>query len=133
MDPEVFEYRMQRARQLVHDHPRSCTWASFFPLWNISEPGYVGKVINGLDENFAYGALAFKLWKNIDLEAGLIFRGHRHECHQRLRSPIALTLHRFSRLLFQGPLPGFRQRGDPRFHAQGRRRPIAMAFSLRPL
>ncbi len=71
MDPEVFEYRMQRARQLAHDHPRSFTWASFFPLGNISEPGSVGKVINGLDENFASGALALKIWKNIGLEAGL--------------------------------------------------------------
>ena len=71
MDPEVFEYWMQGARQLAHDHPRSFTWASFFPLWNINEPGYVGKVINGFDENFAYGALAVKVWKNIGLEAGL--------------------------------------------------------------
>ena len=73
MDPEVFEYRMQGARQLAHDHPLSFTWASFFPLWNIKEPGDVGKVINGLDENFAYGALAVKVWKNIGLEAGLCY------------------------------------------------------------
>ena len=71
MDPEVFEYRMQRARQLAHDHPRSFTWASFFPLWNINEPGYVGKVINSLDENFTDNTLAVKVLKNIGLEAGL--------------------------------------------------------------
>jgi hypothetical protein len=53
MDPKVFEYRNANARQLAHDHPHTFSWASTFPLWNINEPGYVGKVINGLDKNFA--------------------------------------------------------------------------------
>jgi len=69
MDPKVFEYRNANARQLAHDHPHTFSWASTFPLWNINEPGYVGKVINGLDKNFADGALAVKVWKDIGLEA----------------------------------------------------------------
>ena len=61
MDPEIFEYRRNGTRQLAHDHPHSFAWASTFPLWNINEPGYVGKVINGLDESFSDGALAVKV------------------------------------------------------------------------
>ncbi len=68
MTADVFEYRKVGARQLAHDHPGGFSWASTFPLWNINEPGYVGKTINVLDESFADGAIAVKVWKDVGLE-----------------------------------------------------------------
>ena len=134
IDPELFEYRMNGARKLAEKYPDRYTWASTFPLWNINEPGYVGKTINGLDKNFEDGALAVKVWKDVGLS---LKDGQGEHIHfdDPLFDPIiehiivnerpvlghlAEPIHAWRPLEVDNPLHNY-QRSNPQWHFYGKR------------
>lgn len=69
MDKDRFDYHQEAARSLAEKYPDKFSWASTFPLWNVNEPGYVGKTITGLNKDFKNNALAVKVWKDVGLAA----------------------------------------------------------------
>lgn len=69
MEADVYNYRHDSALRLAVKYPEKFSWASTFPLWNINEPGYVGKTITGLNEDFENNAQAVKVWKDVGLAA----------------------------------------------------------------
>lgn len=67
------ETQAQGYRGLAHEHPERFAWCTTFDLPRCSEPGfsasrYIDSVLIGLDEDFARGALACKVWKNVGME-----------------------------------------------------------------
>ena len=54
-------------RKLAQEHPNRYSWCTTFDLPTF-EPDYVERVIDALDRDFAAGAVACKVWKNIGME-----------------------------------------------------------------
>lgn len=55
-------------RQLAESYPDRFAWCTSFDLPRFDDPDYVEMVLRGLDEDFAAGAVACKVWKNIGME-----------------------------------------------------------------
>jgi len=53
--------------RLAREHPERYAWCTSFDLPTF-EPDYVERVIAGLDQDLADGAVACKVWKNIGME-----------------------------------------------------------------
>jgi len=58
----------KRYRELARERPDTFGWGTGFDLPRFRDPGYEGRVIAGLDRDFAEGAVAVKVWKNIGME-----------------------------------------------------------------
>jgi predicted TIM-barrel fold metal-dependent hydrolase len=52
---------------LAQTHPRRFAWCTSFDLPRFDDTTYVEQVIAGLDRDFAAGAVACKIWKNIGM------------------------------------------------------------------
>ena len=70
MSPSIRELEPQRSEALAvvrasHGYAALCT--SFDP-YSFNQPGYAEKVIRGLNRDFAQGAIAVKIWKNVGME-----------------------------------------------------------------
>jgi len=57
-----------RYRSLAAARPDRFAWCTSFDLPRLDDPGYVDAVIAGLERDFAAGAVACKVWKNIGME-----------------------------------------------------------------
>jgi len=57
-----------RYRDLARERPDTFAWGTGFDLPGFGNPGYADGVIAGLDRDFAAGAVAVKIWKNIGME-----------------------------------------------------------------
>ena len=56
-------------RRLAAEHPRSYAWCtSFDPPGPDDGPGYADRIIRGLERDFANGAVACKVWRNVGME-----------------------------------------------------------------
>jgi len=53
---------------LTQTDPAHFAWCTSFDLPRFADPGYIDSVIAGLDADFANGAIACKIWKNIGME-----------------------------------------------------------------
>lgn len=60
--------RQQQFRDLAKTAPLRYAWTTTFDPPGFDDPSYVERVIEGLSRDFADGALACKIWKNIGLE-----------------------------------------------------------------
>lgn len=58
----------ERYRSLASDRPDRFAWCTSFDLPRLDDPGYVDAAIAGLERDFAAGAVACKVWKNIGME-----------------------------------------------------------------
>ena len=54
--------------RLARKHPERYAWCTSFDLPNGEDPDYTERVIEGLKQDLAAGAVACKFWKNIGLE-----------------------------------------------------------------
>lgn len=54
--------------RLTNEDPDHFAWCTSFDLPRFADPGYIDSVIAGLDTDFANGAIACKIWKNIGME-----------------------------------------------------------------
>lgn len=57
-----------RYRSLAQSRPQRFAWCTSFDLPRLDEPGYVDSVLAGLEQDFAAGAVACKVWKNVGME-----------------------------------------------------------------
>jgi len=57
-----------RYRSLATQYPDRFAWCTSFDLPRLDDPGYVDGVLAGLERDFAAGAVACKVWKNIGME-----------------------------------------------------------------
>lgn len=57
-----------RYQSLAVARPDRFAWCTSFDLPRLDDPGYVDAVIAGLEQDFAAGAVACKVWKNIGME-----------------------------------------------------------------
>ena len=55
-------------RRLASEHPRRYAWCTSFDPPAGDEPGYADRVIRCLDADFAAGAVACKVWRNIGMD-----------------------------------------------------------------
>jgi len=55
-------------RDIARRHPGRFRWITSFDLPEGDDPGYVDRVIAEIDRDFAEGAIAVKVWKNIGME-----------------------------------------------------------------
>jgi predicted TIM-barrel fold metal-dependent hydrolase len=55
-------------QKLAAAAPDRYAWCTGFDLPRFDDPDYVDKVIDGLKQDFAAGAIACKIWKNIGME-----------------------------------------------------------------
>ncbi len=51
--------------RMVQQWPSACAWCTSFDAPRFDDPGYIEKVLDGLKRDFAAGAIACKVWKNI--------------------------------------------------------------------
>jgi len=58
----------ERYRSLAQANPQRYAWCTSFDLPRLDDPGYVDDVLAGLERDFAAGAVACKVWKNIGME-----------------------------------------------------------------
>lgn len=58
----------ERYNALAQANPQRYAWCTSFDLPRLGDPGYVDGVIAGLEQDFAAGAVACKVWKNIGME-----------------------------------------------------------------
>jgi len=58
-------------RRLAHFYPNRLAWCTTFPPWGLDQPGVVDRLLEQLATDFADGAVACKLWKNVGMEVGL--------------------------------------------------------------
>lgn len=54
--------------RLTHQDPAHFAWCTSFDLPRFDDPDYLDAVLAGLDADFANGAIACKIWKNIGME-----------------------------------------------------------------
>ncbi len=54
--------------RLTQTDPKHFAWCTSFDLPRFDDPGYIDTVLTGLDADFANGAIACKIWKNIGME-----------------------------------------------------------------
>lgn len=59
--------RRQAVRVVPASHGYAKLSTSFDP-YSFARPDYAGIVVRGLDDNFAKGAIAVKVWKNVGME-----------------------------------------------------------------
>ena len=57
-----------RYRHFADAMPQRFAWCTTFDMPRFDDPQYVDKVIEGLDQDFAAGAIACKVWKNFGME-----------------------------------------------------------------
>jgi hypothetical protein len=55
-------------RTMTQAHGDRFAWCTSFPLPDLTDPTWADRAIVGLDQDFADGALACKVWKNIGME-----------------------------------------------------------------
>lgn len=55
-------------RSLARAHPTRFAWCTSIDLPRFDDPTYTASAIRGLEEDFAAGAVACKVWKNIGME-----------------------------------------------------------------
>lgn len=55
-------------QQLMVETPTRFGWCTSFDLPRFDDPDYIDRVIAGLEADFAAGAVACKIWKNIGME-----------------------------------------------------------------
>ncbi len=53
--------------RLAKQHPDRYSWCTSFELEGFEEPGYAEKIIEGLQRDFANGAVAFKVFKRVGM------------------------------------------------------------------
>ena len=58
----------ERYCALAQANSQRYAWCTSFDLPRLDDPGYVDAVIAGLEQDFAAGAVACKVWKNIGME-----------------------------------------------------------------
>lgn len=58
----------ERYRHFTDTEPERYAWCTTFDLPRFDDPDYVEKVIAELDQDFANGAIACKVWKNLGME-----------------------------------------------------------------
>ena len=58
----------ERYRYLAQANPRRFAWCTSFDLPRLDDAGYVDAVLVGLKRDFAAGAVACKVWKNIGMK-----------------------------------------------------------------
>ncbi|MFZ1755082.1 MAG: amidohydrolase family protein [Caldilineaceae bacterium] len=58
----------ERYRSLAAQRPERFAWCTSFDLPRLDDPGYVGETIAQLAQDFAAGAVACKVWKNVGME-----------------------------------------------------------------
>lgn len=54
--------------RLTQSDPKHFAWCTSFDLPRFADPAYIDTVLAGLDADFANGAIACKIWKNIGME-----------------------------------------------------------------
>jgi len=62
------EKQRQEAWSVVHASHGFARLCTSFDPYSFNQPNYARKVIRGLDQDFADGAIAVKLWKNVGME-----------------------------------------------------------------
>ena len=60
--------QQRTAIALVRDHPDLVAFAATFPVAGFDQPGWADATLRRLDDAFAHGAIAVKVWKNIGME-----------------------------------------------------------------
>jgi predicted TIM-barrel fold metal-dependent hydrolase len=60
--------QVEAYRRLAQEHPDRFAWCTTFDLPDFDDPQYVSKAIQGLEQDFADGAVACKVWKNLGME-----------------------------------------------------------------
>jgi len=60
--------QQRTAIALVHDNPELVAFAATFPVTGFDQPGFADASLRRLDDAFAHGAIAVKVWKNIGME-----------------------------------------------------------------
>ncbi len=65
--PAIAE-QQRTAIALVHDNPDLIAFAATFPVTGFDQPGFADASLRRLDDAFAHGAIAVKVWKNIGME-----------------------------------------------------------------
>jgi len=70
MEPERYdlEKRKREARSVVHASHGYASLCTSFDPYIFNQPDYAANAIRGLNEDFARGAIAVKLWKNVGME-----------------------------------------------------------------
>ena len=68
-DPEQMKLRHRGAFAQLESHPDRVAVASSFPMDGWDDPGWTRKTIQYLDQTFARGAVAVKVWKNLGMES----------------------------------------------------------------
>ncbi len=63
-----FQSQRQWYRQLRHDRPDLFAWCTSFDPSPIGEADFVARILADLDEDFAAGACACKVWKNLGMD-----------------------------------------------------------------
>jgi len=54
--------------RLTHDNPKHFAWCTSFDLPRFDDANYIDSAIASMDADFANGAIACKIWKNIGME-----------------------------------------------------------------
>lgn len=62
------ERERDQYKELAHVHPERYHWITSFEVPVFDDPDYVDRVKTQLDKDFADGAIACKIWKNIGME-----------------------------------------------------------------
>jgi predicted TIM-barrel fold metal-dependent hydrolase len=65
----VTRYGAEPFATLARQEPKRFAWCTSIDLPRYDDPHYVERVIEQLDKDFAKGAMACKIWKNIGMEA----------------------------------------------------------------
>lgn len=120
-------------RKLAQTHPDRYAWCTSFDLPDFKESGYADRIIEGLDRDFAGGAVGCKVWKNIGMDlkdpAGRfvmvddpifepIFQ-HLEQTHRTLLMHIAEPLACWEPLEKESPHQDY-YRKNPQWHMCGR-------------
>ena len=63
-----WRYQAEGFGTLARTHPETYAWCTTFDLPDFDNPQYMDAVIRALESDFAAGAVACKIWKNIGME-----------------------------------------------------------------
>ncbi|HLK59242.1 MAG TPA: amidohydrolase family protein [Chthonomonadaceae bacterium] len=66
--PHPWREQAETYRRLIEEDPARFAWCTSFDLPRFDDPQYIEKVLEDLDRDFAAGAIACKVWKNIGME-----------------------------------------------------------------
>ncbi len=66
--PAKWRGQADRFKRLAREHPGRFAWCTSFDPPRGDDPKYAEKAIRALDEDFAAGAVACKIWRNFGLE-----------------------------------------------------------------